>query len=250
MRDKIQNIVNSKLFHISIIIIIISCILFALGIIVLKYNVEGEKNMPFELSKISIISTADGIDIDSGENRWAFDICQSNDIYLYINKNEQYEKTKAIKSIYIDNFQIEALNKENIKIYKPDSQEEKLIFKYRDENIVDSIEYLGDMESDLKNLSISNQGGIVAFRCANKNVAQYKSDEEEIKHTELLKKANINNEDLKINLSFDLYIKLEDGKEFKSTINLELPQGNVVEEGVSSIEITDLQNIIFKRIKN
>jgi len=250
MNPKIQNIVNNKLFHISIIIIIIACMLFILGIVVLKYNVEGERNMPFQLSKISIISTADGIDIDSGENKWAFDIWQSNDIYLYIDKNNNYEKMMAIKSIYIDNFKVKDANNENIKIYKPDSQEQNLIFKYNEENVVDHIEYLGDVESDFKNLKISNQGGIVAFRCTNKNITQYMSNEDEIKHTELLKKAGIKNEDLKIDLSFDLYIKLEDGKEFKSTINLELPKGNVVEEGVSSIEITDLKNIIFKRIKN
>ena len=51
-------------------------------------------------------------------------------------------------------------------------------------------------------------------------------------------------------LTFDLTIKLEGKKEYKTTISLNLPNENVIEEGVSSIEKTDLENIIFKRIQN
>ena len=206
--------------------------------------------MPFELSKIAIISSQEGIDDGQTDTRWSFNVHQANDIYLYIDKNENYDKTEVIQSINVDNIQVEADNTENIKLYKPDAQEEKVIFKYKDEDIVENIEYTGDMESDLKNLKISNQGGIVAFRCSNNDVANYKSNDEEINHNELLKKCNITNEDLQIKLSFHLTIKLESGKEYQAEIKLELPTGNVVENGNASTEITDLDNIIFKRIHN
>ena len=50
---------------------------------------------------------------------------------------------------------------------------------------------------------VSNQGGIVEFRCANNNIGVYKSDEDtEINHGELLKKININEEDLYANIFF------------------------------------------------
>ena len=76
------------------------------------------------------------------------------------------------------------------------------------------------------------------------------SNEEEINHAELLKKAEIIDEMLKAKISFDITIKIESGKEYKASIELEVPVENLVESGKSYIEITDLKNIIFKRIKN
>lgn len=250
MLNKIRGITSKKYFHISMLIIMLAVILFIVGIIILRYSVEGETNMPFELSKISIISSAEGIDKEAVDTKWAFDIYQSNDIFLYIDKNDNYGKTEIIKSVTLNNIQIESNKKDNIKIYKPDSKQEKLIFKNSESNIVDSLEYTGDMESDLKNMKISNQGGIIAFRCSLDNLAEYKSDDEEINHQELLKKAGLTNEELKTELTFDLNLNLQSGKEYKTTINLELPIGNVVDEGTTSQEITDLSKFIFKRIKN
>ena len=250
MLNKLRGITKTKSFHICMIIIIITVILFVVGMLVLRYNVEGEKNMPFELSKIAIISSQEGIDDGQTDTRWSFDVHQANDLYLYIEKNNEYDKTEIIKSININNFQIETENKDNVKIYKPDTEEENVLFKYKDENIVENIEYLGDVESDLKNLKISNQGGIIAFRCSNNYVTKYKSDEEEINHSELLKKAGVTEEKLKMNLSFNLNIILESGKEYQAEVKTELPTGNVIEEGNTSTEITDLTDIVFKRIKN
>ena len=250
MIDKLKKLTKTKSFHICMIMVIIVAILFIVGMLVLRYNVEGETNMPFELSKIAIISSQEGIDDGQTDTRWSFNVHQANDIYLYIDKNENYDKTEVIQSVNIDNIQVEADNTENIKLYKPDAQEEKVIFKYKDEDIVENIEYTGDIESDLKNLKISNQGGIVAFRCSNNDVANYKSNDEEINHNDLLKKCNIANENLQIKLSFHLTIKLESGKEYQAEIKLELPTGNVVENGNATTEITDLDNIIFKRIHN
>lgn len=250
MIDKLKNLTKTKSFHICMIIVIIVVILFVVGLLVLRYSVEGETNMPFDLSKIVIISTQEGVDDGQTNTRWSFDVHQSNDIYLYIDKNDGYDKTEIIKSVRVDNFQIEAKNTDNIKLYKPDATEENLIFQYNDDDIIQSLEYTGDVESDLKNLKISNQGGIIAFRCSNNNVAKYQSDEEEINHSELLKKAGVTEEDLKVNLTFQLTITLESGKEYQAEIKTELPTGNVIEEGSSSTEMTDLQDVIFKRIHN
>lgn len=250
MIKKLRGITNKKYFHVVMIMIIIAVILFALAIIILKYNVEGETNMPFKLSKISIISSAEGIDKETVDTKWAFDVYQSNDIFLYMDKNESYGKTEAIQSIIIQNIKIEASKEENIKIYKPDAEEENAIFKNKEDNVVKNIEYIGDMESDLKQMKISNQGGIVAFRCSNDNLAEYTSDEEEINHNELLKKAGVKLEDLKTKITFDLIIRLENEKEYQSTITLDLPIEDVIEKGITSIEITDLKNFIFKRVKN
>ncbi len=250
MIDKLKDLTKTKSFHICMIMVIIVVILFVVGLLVLRYNVEGETNMPFNLSKIAIISTQEGMDDGQTNTRWSFDVHQSNDIYLYIDKNDAYDKTEIIKSVRVDNFQIEAKNKDNVKLYKPDAKEENVIFQYNDEDIIQSLEYTGDVESDLKNLKISNQGGIIAFRCSNNNVTKYQSDEEEINHSELLKKAGITEEELKINLAFYLTITLESGKQYQAEIKTELPTGNVVEEGNTSTEITDLKDVVFKRTHN
>lgn len=250
MIEKLKEITNRKSFHIVMIIVIIFIILFVTGILILKYNVEGETNMPFRLTKISIISSSEGIDKETTEAKWAFDVYQGNDIYLYIDKNKEYSKTEAIKSVNIENIKVESKNNEKINIYKPDNQEEKAIFKNKQENKVNSIEYLGDIESDLNNLKISNQGGLIAFRCSIDNIAEYKSNDEQINHFELLKNAGIKNEDLQMKIYFDLIIKLEGGKEYKATINLDLPVDDVVGKGTTSTEITDSNNFIFKRVKN
>ena len=47
--------VKQKIFHSVIIAIIIIAILSVGGMFVLRYQVEGEANMPFKISKISII---------------------------------------------------------------------------------------------------------------------------------------------------------------------------------------------------
>lgn len=250
MIRKLRDITRKKYFHIMVIIVIFAMILFTLGIIVLKYSVEGETNMPFQLSKISVISSSEGLDQEATDVRWAFDVYQSNDVFLYIDKNDGYGKTEAIKAVEINNIQIEGKKRENIKIYKPDEQEEKLVFKNKEENIVESIEYTGDMESNLKQQKISNQGGIVAFRCSNNHLTSYTSNDEEINHHELLKKAGIQQEDLETKLTFDLIIKLEEKKEYKTTIDLDFPVDNVIEKGTTSKEITDLKKFIFKRVNN
>lgn len=250
MINKLRNLTNNKFFHIIVLIIIVTILLFLVGIIILKYSVEGEKDMPFKINKISIISSSEGKDKEVTDTKWAFDLYQANDIFIYIDKNNKYDKTEAIKEICIENFNIENSGNKDIKIYKPDAQDEKLIFKNKDENIVQNLTYEGALEANLKNLKISNQGGIIAFRCSNNNIVEYKSNEEEIMHSELLKKAGVKQEDLKTKISFDFIMKLENKKEYKANIELDLPLEGIVEQGTVSKEITDVSNIIFKRIKN
>ena len=250
IKDKIKNLTNKKSFHLCMIIIIIAVILFVVGIIILQYNVEGEKNMPFKLSKISIISTQEGLDSEVVDTKWAFQVYQSNDIYLYISKNENYDKTEIIKSINIDNIKVETKEQKNVNIYKPDSQEEKVIFKNKEENKVQNLEYLGDLESNLKQLKISNQGGVIAFRVSNDNLTKYTTNDDEVNHSELLKKAGMTEETLKEKISFDLKINLESGKEYKTTVTIDLPVEGVVENGTALKEITDLEDIVFKREQN
>lgn len=250
MLDKLKYLTSRKSFHVAMIIFILAAILFVVGILVLRYNVEGETNMPFELSKISVISSSGGDSLDATDTRWKYNLYQSNDIYLYINKNSSYSDTETISSILINNINVEGENSDKIKIYKPDSQTENQMFNNQETNMVEQIEYMGALENNLKNLEISNQGGLIVFRCSYDNITEYSSNDEQIEQQQLLSKAGITNEQLKAKLTFDFVIKTEKGKEYSTNISLDIPIDDVVGQGTTSQEITDMSSFIFKRIKN
>ncbi len=247
MIRNIKDLINKKYFRRVMVTTIIAIILFAIGMFILKYNIEGETNIPFTISKIAIISSGEGIDKETTDTKWAFDVYQSNDVFLYLDKNDSYGKTEIIKNVKIDNIQINAERKDNIKIYKPEEKEENVIFKNKEENIVQNLEYLGEIQSNLKQMKISNQGGIIAFRCSNNNLKQFVTNDEEINHEELLKKAEVKKEELDIKITFDLTLQLEAGKKYKTTVNLGLPLEDVIEKGIASKEITEL-NIKWERL--
>ena len=250
MKEKIKQIIDTKQFHIIMLVLIIFSIIFVAGVISLKYNVEGEGNLPFLISKISIISNVEGNDSEDATNKWNLMVNQNNDIYIYIKKNEGYKDTEIIESVVLDNFNITQNSKiGEIKLLKPDSNINSVIFKNTAENETEKIEYTGSTDSSIKEMKISNQGGLIVFRYVINNIGNYISnDDEQINHSELLKKLNVNNEDLKFKVSFDVYIKLKGNKNYKSNIELELPANDVVNGGTQSMEYTDLSNIVFKRI--
>lgn len=250
MKEEIKKFINTKQFHICMVALIVLAILFVVGVVSLKYNVEGEGNLPFYVSKISIISNVEGFDVEDNENKWNLQVNQNNDIYLYIKKNDDYKDTEIIESVKLNNFNIEQNSKiGEVKLLKPDSNIESAIFKNNTENETNEIEYIGDMNSNIKEMKISNQGGLVVFRYAINNIGNYISnDDEEINHSELLKKLNVNDDDLKFKVTFDICITLNSGKAYKSNISLELPVNDVVNQGTQSTELTDLKNIVFKRM--
>ena len=66
-------------------VVAISILVFILvfvGIIIMKYEVEGETNMPFTLSKIVIVGSAEGQENEKSDLKWDFSINQNNDVYL------------------------------------------------------------------------------------------------------------------------------------------------------------------------
>ena len=78
--------VKQKIFHSVIITIIIIAILSVGGMLILRYQVEGESNMPFKISKISIIESVEGVENQGTEEKWNFNVNENNDIYIYLEK--------------------------------------------------------------------------------------------------------------------------------------------------------------------
>ena len=243
--------VKQRIFHSVIIAIIVIAILCVGGLFILKYLVEGESNMPFKISKISIIESVEGTETQGAGEKWNFDVAENNDIYIYLEKNFSYGKTEIIQSVDIKNINVnKAKSVGDVKFYKP-VQDEKRMFINQEESEITDITYNGDLESNIKEQKISNQGGIVAFRYAINNISQYVSqDAEQIDHSQLLKLTNIKQEDLQTTLTFDIVINLTSGKKYQAPISVDIPTDEIIEKGTVGIDKTDLNNIIFKRIEN
>lgn len=242
---------KKKIIKISLFILVIIVILSIIGILLMKYNVEGETNLPFELKEILIISSADANQIENGESRWNLDILQNNDIYLEIKKNNKYNGNEELKKVIIQN--INYISTPQIgepHIYKP-SVEGDFTYIYSDENISNNIlEYNVTGSNNIKKMELANNGGIITFSSCSKNIAQYISDEDtEIKYdASLLQKVNINEEQLKYKLSFDIIIETVSEKKYKASLTLDIPTDNFINEGILKKEMKNNTEIIFKRI--
>ena len=246
---KISELKGKKIVHICVILGIIVLILIIAGIIMLRYQVEGETNLPFELSKMIVVSTAESNEIEAvADTKWNFSVNQYNDIYLEIQKNDEYTKNINIKNITFENFVIEKNSgAENIKLYRANS--EGKVVEDEAHLVGSSLTYKGEKETNLDELKISNQGSIILLRSVNQNVYEVRSNDEEIIHDgTLLAKGNANSEDLNYKLSFDVVIETSRDIKYKGTISIELPTGDVQTQGKTQLEKTDFSDVIFKRM--
>lgn len=222
------------------------------GIISMKYTVEGEKNPPFKLSKITVVSTAEGVENEGASEKWNFTIYQNNDVYFSIEKNEEYNDNEIIEDVSVENIQITKVPQTGeIKTFMPNSLEGR-IFSYSPDYVLEenNLTYKGANKSNTRTLEIGNQGGTAIIRFSNVGIGNYISDEaQEIKHDgTMLSKVGVNDEDIKFEVNFDFTIKLK-RKSYTTNITLQLPcSENLIKEGTSSQEIED--EFIFRRVKN
>lgn len=275
-------------FSIAIFVVLVA-IAFAI-FTVLKYQVEGEKVVPYKIGKIIVISSASTSENTKeadetnkngeGESQepaaenaeaneattpegekaeqtqqeenyiWNEKVIQTNDLYIYIDKNNDYKKNEVIKSVKIENIQIlQNVKLGKIQVYMPNSLDDGL-YKYVNDYIVNSnLTYNGASVDNRKTLEIGNQGGCVCISFANVGLGAYKSNEEqEIKQgAEILEKMQIANDDLKFKVSFDLVIEVE-SKSYKTNLVFDLPIDELVGHKETHKEITDLEKVIFKRL--
>lgn len=240
-----------KITRIAAILFIAVLILIIVVLLILKYQVEGEKNMPFQLNKIMIISTAEGIQKDETDTTWDLNLMQNNDVYIEIDKNKNYKDTEIIDKITLDNFKIISNTQVGeLVMYRPTTNENKTYEYVDDFAINDKLEYIGSEQTNIKNLELANQGGMILFRYCIKNVSEYSSNEDtQIQHDgTLLAKTGITLEQIQCEVAFDITITLKSGISYKGTVNFKLPAGNLIDEGTSSVEITDFSNVVFKRL--
>lgn len=259
------------IFTVSVLLILAVVVLIRYSI----YQKEGEKNMPYSISKVIVISKANKYENNKPNNVeeqpeeenenveqaveqtqednsiWNFDIIQTNDIYISIEKKaENVKKDEKIKNITISNIKIEENPvKGTLKAFMPNSLDGEK-YKYTDDYAInENLTYRAAEVSNLQNLQISNNGGVIGFSIANTQIGKYVSgDEEEILYNgTLLSKLGITDADVKSKVSFDLMIELDNGKKYSGKITLNITCDGLVEKGTSQQEITDFSDVIFKR---
>ena len=240
---------KKQMIKLSVAITILVIIIILVVAIMIRYQVEGDQNMPFNLSKIIVVSTAEGKEAE-GEKKWNFDVYQNNDVYIYFDKNENYwGEDKVIKSVTIENINITKTPVQGeIKMFMPNSVEGRL-FDYSEEYIVgEKLEFKGAEESNPQTLEIGTNGGNIVFSLSNTGLGTYSSDSgKQIVHDgTLLEKLDITNEDIKFDISFDIVITV-DNCSYRGNMNLQLPCGDIIEEGTCSLEKTEFSDVVFKR---
>lgn len=245
-----KRLFTNKIRNTFIIALTIFVIFLIAGFIMIKYDVQGETNLPFNLAKINIVSTAKEETVKNEEEKWQMNILQNNDIYFYIEKNNDYKKDVVIEKIIFNNFNIIEENAiGEVKVYKP-SEDESDVYKYKVDYEVSSVEYKGSLVTNNKFLEINNQGGIAEFSIANINLGSHPIDQEQTLSADgsLLNLINANYEDLKFSILFDMTIVVENENTYKTQIVLDLPVGDITQEGVCTQEDEELKDVVFKRI--
>ena len=239
---------RKKIVFISVGVFLIVLLITFIAMQFLKYQVEGETNLPFKFTNLLIVSTADAIGKENSSDRWDLQLLQNNDIYLKIDMDDEKD---SLQKITIQNF---VINNNPIKgepkIYHP-VDDKDLFYLYKEENLVDDkIEYNVSKNNNVKKLQIAMDGGIVSFSSCSDNIANFVSnDDTEIKYDgTLLNKVNISADDLKYQLNADIIIEMKSGKKYKTTMCFDLPLNNILEEGTVKQETSDFDNLIFKRI--
>lgn len=232
-----------------ILAVILTIALIVVFFMMYKYQVEGEAVPPFKISKMIVVSSAKTENLELIDGVYNADIIQNNDIKISIIKNPEYKKEAIIRKITINNIEIDKKQAiGDIEIYRP-SRGAKL-YDYKEEyKIQNNLEYVGAQETYLKgeNLEISNQGGIIEFSIIESNIQKLKYNENETVKVDGTLLRQIGKERLSYKVYFDLIIELESDLKLKTKITLDLPTGDIFENGIETLEETNMKTI-FKRI--
>lgn len=233
-------------FNIGIFVVAIAITVIA--ITMLKYQVEGEKDMPYVLKQMVLISTANGTNTSTDEYKWNINIYQNTDLYFEIARNTEYKTNENIKNVKIQNIQITPKSDYKPNIYLPTAEGTEM-FNYTEENLAgQEIEYIVDKNKDAKTRKITTEGGIIALSFCIPDIGVYKGNDDKISYDgTLLSKIGITKEQISYNISFSLIIETETDKKYKADINLELPPEDITSTGIVKIENEELTDLVFKR---
>lgn len=248
------------------VLIAVACFAF------LAYQVKGERKVPFEIGKIIVISSAtsqsvennkqensvtesaeENADIQKEEEKFIWDeqVIQTNDVYIYLDKNNKYKGNNSIKKVQIENVRIlENVKIGKIQVYMPNSLNDGL-YKYTDDYLIGAtLSYRGASADNKKTLEINNQGGCICISFANMGLERFKSNDgnELPQGGNLLKSIGLNDDELKFKVCFDLIIEVDD-RVYKTEVTLDMPANGVTDNKESFVTIDNFEDVVYKRIK-
>lgn len=245
MKEEKKKIIKKYIFLFFVFFVVLTSIF-----IMIRYQVEGETDMPYNLRQV-VIKSAIGSNNLEGDSIWNLELSQYNDIYIYIDPDENREENTKIEKVCIENIKFEGLeNTENIQVLLPTGKSLDDIYDdstkdYKNEKI----EFIGNTLDSLDSHEICEDGGMIALRISNNKIGTYESDDDkEIKYDgSLLEKAEISEESLKFKVIMDIIIETSSGVRYKSTLEYDLPVGSFEESGSNTKVIEDFSDVIFKR---
>lgn len=218
-------------------------------LLMVKYNVEGEKNLPLEISEIAIRSTIYAQN-NNPENILESSVEQDNDIFITFKNNKNVD-TK-LEKIKLENIRIEKASKRgNVKLLKPTSNEKLNYFQNSSEDYTGkTLEYIANTSDNFEKQEFCQDGGTIAFRISNQNLGTYILTEEGVQYNEnLLQQLGTSSDEIKLKVLFDVILVVSDSEQYKGTIKLELPAEKFGDNGIVTKSITNFDDVIFKKIK-
>ncbi len=239
-----KNLIKKIIFVVIILLVIAASIY-----IMYRYSIEGEKEMPFSLERVLIVSTVDGKVNDDPNNIWNIGVTQVNDIFIYINKTT--DENRTIKDIKFQNFEIKKKPKMGkVSLLLPTDDMPRLYDKSQEDYMGKEFSYVGGKIDNLKDQEIANTGGVLGFRFSLNNLGNFVSSEngEVIYDGRLLSNLGLTIEDIAFSVGFDIIITTDKNVSYQSKMYLDLPIETVIEEGSSNKSITNFDGMVFKRV--
>ncbi len=194
------------------------------------------ENAIFRVEKILIYNSA-GISNTQDTNLQDLNVCQYTDIAIYIdNKNyiKETNEKNTVSELYIDNINIEASSNRGEKIINY-----KSVMDFGKFKMLENTDYINyniirtNNENELNDYSnpsfYTDCSNPITLGYVNKDLKQYSATQNNSVVSydgRILKKANINLEDIKYNISFNIHIK--------NNINEEFIYNAIIEDVLSS----------------
>lgn len=225
-------------------------------------RLSPKEEIPFEIIDLVVSSSGGGDPKEENKAEyWDLELYQNNNIYVTVKPRESSVIGKSkIKRLYVDGISvIQAPQKGISEFYRP-SENTNVDFEYKEDyKIEDTFEYevisVTDETTPLAANQIGNDGGIIKISHLNRYITEYITMPEvtQINLTNdatLLKKADITIQDIICEIAFDIHIINEIGEHYKSTIQVKVPQGNILEDGFNVTVDQDITSCRFTKVEN
>ncbi|MBR5228188.1 MAG: hypothetical protein IKV94_06105 [Clostridia bacterium] len=217
---------KAKFFEITMVLLLSAIILY----VIVHVLMSSSKINEGKFRTIDAVLTSQAIleDTSKSTQKWSFNISQKNTLSLLLKTSTKDVVNAKIKKIFCNNPNVEISdkNQEEIVVYANSGEELVLNTVINEDNLI------------LYEINIVNKNIL-------KNFVIPEGVSEIIYDGTIFKLANMDDEKLAFDISFELEIQEANGKKNTMEIKLKLPQSGLVQEG-SVVKKLNKTNFIFK----